>query len=90
MTAKGGTEGSRIPVTLLYSAPVEHYVCAVCGYVESYVIHVGALRKIEESWPRVGDVQGIRLPAGQGARFIRPYKRRKRLGPLMADLFEAD
>ncbi len=34
-------------------APVEHYVCTVCRYTESYITDATALENIAKTWARV-------------------------------------
>jgi len=53
---EGGYTGNRIPVTiaLLNSAAwLDNYVCARCGYVESYIADPKRLAEIAERWPAV-------------------------------------
>ena len=45
------TIGSYIPIGALSAAPLDHHVCASCGFVESYVRDPGALKKIARKWP---------------------------------------
>ena len=52
--AKAGPFGSNsIPVTLVSIAALDNYVCAACGYVESYIAESAKLREISMKWPRV-------------------------------------
>lgn len=52
---KGGPFGSNsIPVSLMSMAPLDNYVCAVCGLVESYVADKDKLLEIRKKWKRVG------------------------------------
>jgi hypothetical protein len=44
-----------IPITIWFYAVLDYYVCANCGYVESYIIDEGKLRKISQKWPRVSE-----------------------------------
>jgi predicted nucleic-acid-binding Zn-ribbon protein len=44
---------NAIPVTFLSGAPLDNYVCANCGYVESYIANARDLQKIIKNWPRV-------------------------------------
>jgi predicted nucleic-acid-binding Zn-ribbon protein len=49
---KSGTYSSNaIPVTFWHYAPLDNYVCADCGYVESYIADVAQLERIRENWP---------------------------------------
>lgn len=48
--------GNRIPVTLAFrktAAWLDNYVCARCGYVESYIADPQRLTEITERWPAV-------------------------------------
>ena len=54
VTFKRGAYGANsIPVSFWSVAPLDNYVCARCGYVESYVADPSKLRKIAQDWPRV-------------------------------------
>jgi predicted nucleic-acid-binding Zn-ribbon protein len=54
--AKFGPFGSNsIPITLFSIAALDNYVCAACGYVESYVAETAKRQEIEKRWPRVKD-----------------------------------
>jgi predicted nucleic-acid-binding Zn-ribbon protein len=54
--AKCGPFGSNsIPVTMVSIAALDNYVCARCGYVESYVAESSKLREISRKWPRVNE-----------------------------------
>ena len=55
---KGCGHGSNtIPITTFTSARLDNYVCAGCGYVESYIADPYKMEKIIERWPRVGEEQ---------------------------------
>ncbi len=55
MLLKGGPFGSNsIPVSLTSMAALDNYVCADCGYVESYVADEDKLHEITKKWKRVG------------------------------------
>lgn len=78
----------RIPLgNMITGAPIDIYVCASCGYVETYISDERSLREIAKYWPRMA---GDKLKPEQKPRHIRPYTKRKRLSPLTADLFETD
>jgi hypothetical protein len=85
--SRGGTYSSnRIPLgNMVSGAPLDNYVCVNCGYVESYISDERSLREIARYWPRVIE---HKLKPDQKATQIRPYKKRKRLGPLSEDMFE--
>jgi predicted nucleic-acid-binding Zn-ribbon protein len=54
--AKSGPFGSNsIPITMVSIAALDNYVCAHCGYVESYVAESSKLREISRKWPRVSE-----------------------------------
>ncbi len=56
--AKTGPFGSNsIPITLISIAALDNYVCAKCGYVESYVASASKLLEISRVWPRVKEAQ---------------------------------
>ena len=56
ISPKNGPFGSNsIPVSLLSIAALDNYVCAECGYVESYVADSSKLREIAKRWPKVGE-----------------------------------
>jgi ribosomal protein S27AE len=45
---------NAIPVSLTAMAPLDNYVCAACGYVESYISRAEDLDGIRRKWPSVG------------------------------------
>ena len=50
---KSGPFGSNsIPVNLTSMAALDNYVCAHCGYLESYVLDSKKLKEISQKWPR--------------------------------------
>lgn len=52
--AKFGPFGSNsIPITMLSIASLDNYVCAECGYLESYVAESTKLKEISKKWPKV-------------------------------------
>jgi len=55
-----GYTGNRVPVavaTFFNSAAwLDNYVCARCGYVESYIADPKRLQEIAERWPAVVSV----------------------------------
>ena len=58
---KGGMSRSNsIPITTFTMARLDNYVCARCGFVESYVADRENLERIIEKGPRVGEEHGHR------------------------------
>jgi len=54
VSMKGGSYGSNsVPITGFSSAPLDNYVCANCGYVESYISNTDKLKKIKDKWEAV-------------------------------------
>lgn len=54
VSPKNGPFGSNsIPITLISLAALDNYVCADCGYLESYVADAAKLKEISNRWPRV-------------------------------------
>ncbi len=56
ISLKGGTYGcNTIPLGGVFGrhAPLDNYVCAECGYVESYINSAGDLEKIRSRWPHI-------------------------------------
>ena len=49
----GSNAFTKIPVTYMASAMVEHYVCTQCGYHEAYVQDAKSLDNIRKRWRRV-------------------------------------
>ncbi len=50
---RAGSYGANsIPVNWAITAPLENFVCADCGYVESYILEPEKLEKIRELWDR--------------------------------------
>ena len=49
----GFNSSNTIPVSGLSSAALDNYVCANCGYVESYIAKEKYLEKIRRKWPQV-------------------------------------
>ena len=48
---KSGPFGSNsIPVNIISIAPLDNYVCAECGYTESYIAGADKLKEIAKSW----------------------------------------
>ena len=53
---KGGPFGSNsIPVSLTSMAPLDNYVCADCGLLESYVADEDKLKEIARKWKNVNE-----------------------------------
>ena len=51
---KGGSYGANsIPISFWVYAPLDNYVCATCGYVESYVADSNKLSEIRKKWLKV-------------------------------------
>jgi len=51
---KGGSYGSNsVPISFWVAAPLDNYVCASCGYVESYIADPNKLTEIRKRWPKV-------------------------------------
>jgi len=44
---------NAIPISLTAMAPLDNYVCAACGYVESYISREEDLDGIRRKWPSV-------------------------------------
>jgi hypothetical protein len=44
---------SSIPLSFFRSISLDNYVCANCGYVESYVSEPEMLSRIQDIWPQV-------------------------------------
>jgi predicted RNA-binding Zn-ribbon protein involved in translation (DUF1610 family) len=36
------------------ATPLEHYVCAACGYFEAYLLDPAKLKAVAETWEKVG------------------------------------
>ncbi len=52
---KTGPFGSNsIPVSLTSIAALDNYVCAHCGYVESYISDPSKLKEISIRWAKLG------------------------------------
>jgi predicted nucleic-acid-binding Zn-ribbon protein len=49
---------SFIPLSFLRSIALDNYVCANCGYVESYVSEPEMLSRIADIWPHVEPPHG--------------------------------
>jgi hypothetical protein len=51
---KGGPFSSNsIPISLASMAPLDNYVCAACGLVESYIADEKKLKEIMNKWEPV-------------------------------------
>lgn len=44
---------TTIPLSFLRSIPLNNYVCANCGYVESYVADPEMLSRVKDIWIKV-------------------------------------
>ena len=54
---KSGPFGSNsIPVSIVSIAALDNYVCADCGYLESYIAETGKLKEITKKWPKASEV----------------------------------
>lgn len=51
----GPFASNSIPISLTSMAPLDNYVCADCGLVESYVADAHKLKEIAKRWDKVGD-----------------------------------
>ncbi len=60
----GSYYGNMIPITGWHYVELDNYVCAICGYVESYIGNAGKLRLITQKWRRVRERTGEMPPAG--------------------------
>ena len=49
----GPFTSNAIPVSLTTMAPLDNYVCAACGYVESYISRREDIEAIRRKWPAV-------------------------------------
>ena len=49
---RGEHHSNAIPIGLFNYAVLDNYVCADCGYVESYVAERYDLERIAEKWPK--------------------------------------
>ena len=57
---KGPFGSNSIPVSLTAIAALDNYVCAECGYLESYVSNAERLAEISEKWVLVKDIASTR------------------------------
>ena len=53
---KGPFGSNSIPISLTSVAALDNYVCAECGYVESYVSNAERLAEISEKWVHVKEI----------------------------------
>jgi predicted nucleic-acid-binding Zn-ribbon protein len=54
---KSGPFGSNsIPISIVSIAALDNYVCADCGYLESYISETGKLEEISKKWPKTSDM----------------------------------
>ncbi len=51
---KGPFGSNAIPIGLTSMAALDNYVCAGCGYVESYISDPGKLTEIAGKWDKAG------------------------------------
>ena len=54
MLKKGPFGSNAIPIGLTSIAALDNYVCASCGYVESYISDSAKLTEIGDKWDRAG------------------------------------
>jgi predicted nucleic-acid-binding Zn-ribbon protein len=54
---RGQYDSNTIPISMLFTAVLDNFVCTRCGYVESYILDSVARQRIAETWQRVGDIQ---------------------------------
>ena len=52
---KGPFGSNAIPLSMTSIAALDNYVCADCGYVESYVGESEKLKEIQHKWVRVAE-----------------------------------
>jgi hypothetical protein len=53
---KSGPFGSNsIPISIVSIAALDNYVCADCGYLESYIAETEKLEEISKKWPKTSD-----------------------------------
>lgn len=57
----GNNYSNTIPISFWRTAALDNYVCADCGYVESYVAKTKHLDMIRKNWPRVSDIKYKRM-----------------------------
>ena len=50
---KGPFGSNAIPLSMTSIAALDNYVCADCGYVESYIGESEKLKEIQRKWVRV-------------------------------------
>lgn len=54
---KSGPFGSNsIPVSIVSIAALDNYVCADCGYLESYIAETEKLEEIAKKWPKTKEM----------------------------------
>jgi len=49
----GPFTSNSIPISLTSIAALDNYVCAACGYVESYIADAEKLKEIQKKWVKV-------------------------------------
>ena len=62
---KGPFGSNSIPISLTSVAALDNYVCAECGYVESYISEAERLSEIATKWVQVKTMDTP--PDGDGA-----------------------
>ncbi len=62
----GSNWANTIPVTMWTLAPLDNYICANCGFMESYVADPVKRAMIARKWPRSGEIEEIAAPVAAG------------------------
>lgn len=57
----GNNYSNSIPITFWHTSALDNYVCADCGYVESYIPKHKHREMIRKNWPRVSDIKYKRM-----------------------------
>ena len=52
---KGPFGSNAIPLSMTSIAALDNYVCADCGYVESYIGESEKLKEVQSKWLRVAE-----------------------------------
>jgi hypothetical protein len=50
---KGPFGSNSIPIGLTSMAALDNFVCAACGYVESYISDAGKLAELSRKWGKI-------------------------------------
>lgn len=59
---RGANDSNTIPVNMLQSVALDHFICTNCGYVETYLTDPIDRRKIADSWNHVHPRQPMDVP----------------------------